>query len=126
MNQEIKEIWCDALTSGSYQQGKGALRKDDNFCCLGVLCDLYIRDIGKGHWSTYGTFYDNTTEFDDYRQSATELTTKVMEWAGLIGCDPHVIYNTDEDGREVYETLAHLNDTGKTFQEIAQIIREKL
>ena len=30
----------DALRSGNYKQGRGALRtEDDEYCCLGVMCD---------------------------------------------------------------------------------------
>ena len=44
MKKEIADKWVEALRSGKYKQGKSALKKDDSFCCLGVLCDI----IGKG------------------------------------------------------------------------------
>lgn len=40
MNQEFKEKLIEALQSGKYSKGKGALRRGDDFCCLGVACDL--------------------------------------------------------------------------------------
>lgn len=41
MNQEIKAKWLEALRSGRYKQGVGCLRSDkDEYCCLGVLCDV--------------------------------------------------------------------------------------
>ncbi|ALA16090.1 MULTISPECIES: hypothetical protein [Chelatococcus] len=41
MDAEIKARWLEALRSGRYKQGKYRLRThDDQFCCLGVLCDL--------------------------------------------------------------------------------------
>ena len=35
-----------ALRSGKYKRGKGQLRDDDKFCCLGVACDI----SGVGEW----------------------------------------------------------------------------
>lgn len=41
MRNVTKEEWVTALRSGEYRQGKGFLRNsDDEYCCLGVLCDL--------------------------------------------------------------------------------------
>lgn len=40
MSPELKTRWLEALRSGEYKQGRAYLRKDDKFCCLGVLCDL--------------------------------------------------------------------------------------
>jgi hypothetical protein len=41
MNKKWKEKWIAALRSGKYKQGHGALKKNNNYCCLGVLCDIY-------------------------------------------------------------------------------------
>jgi hypothetical protein len=38
--QALKQRWVEALRSGEYEQGAGALRNGDKFCCLGVLCDI--------------------------------------------------------------------------------------
>jgi hypothetical protein len=41
MNRELKQQWIDALRSGKYRQGRGALRSDDGeYCALGVLADI--------------------------------------------------------------------------------------
>lgn len=34
------QAWTDALRSGEYPQGRGALRTPGGYCCLGVWCDL--------------------------------------------------------------------------------------
>lgn len=47
MDKELKRKWVEALRSGKYEQGHGALRKDDKFCCLGVLCDV----VDPNGWS---------------------------------------------------------------------------
>jgi len=32
--------WVKALRSGKYKQGRYCLRQDDEYCCLGVLCEV--------------------------------------------------------------------------------------
>lgn len=47
MDKALKAKWLEALRSGKYKQGRGKLRSvDDEFCCLGVLCDI----SGQGQW----------------------------------------------------------------------------
>ena len=36
----LRTKWTTALRSGKYRQAQNRLRKDDAFCCLGVLCDI--------------------------------------------------------------------------------------
>ena len=41
MRAEVKKAWVDALRSGKYKQGRGALRSGGNeYGCLGVLIDV--------------------------------------------------------------------------------------
>ena len=40
MKKSIKKLWLKALRSGGYEQGKGQLRNDNKYCCLGVLADV--------------------------------------------------------------------------------------
>lgn len=43
--KEIADKWIKALNSGEYKQGFGQLRdRDDNFCALGVLCNLHAKE----------------------------------------------------------------------------------
>src|SRR5690242_10707227 len=50
MKQDIKNKLSAALVSGEYTQGHGALRINDTYCMMGVLCDLYRKDTGCGEW----------------------------------------------------------------------------
>ena len=113
MNPQIKQKWVDALRSGDYQQTKGRLRKEDKFCCLGVLCDLYIKE-NNVEWEP-STHYKNAYVFQDM---ATILPRSVVEWAGVGEGNPLV-----NDGDS---SLAKLNDRGSTFNEIADLIEEHL
>lgn len=104
MDAEIKRKWIEALRGGQYQQATLALRRNNvAFCCLGVLCDV----------------------------------TQPQEWACSAAGD---WYHRDCDGTidddlageefgltfEQQETLASLNDSGKTFGEIANYIEKHL
>ena len=108
MNEQVKEKWLNALRSGDYQQTRQYLHKEDGFCCLGVLCDLY----GKEHnveWNLANSGINY--EFQDEPEC---LPPSVVEWAGV-----------ENDNPEICETpLSRLNDMGSTFNEIADIIEE--
>jgi hypothetical protein len=111
MNPEIRARWTAALRSGDYSQGRDTLRRDDLFCCLGVLCDLAVKDgavtgkpHGDGRWAYSGT--------------ATVLPRAVQEWAALETCDPLIAV----PGR-VPASLTELNDDENwTFARIADAI----
>lgn len=64
VNKERVRLLVDALRSGEYKQGSGALRpEDDKYCCIGVGCDVARKNgIGidwlpypGGSWSFDGT-----------------------------------------------------------------------
>lgn len=46
MKKEIADRWVAALESGEYKQGQRRLRCNDEYCSLGVLCDLYSKETG--------------------------------------------------------------------------------
>lgn len=116
MNADVKELWINALRSGEYEQGEGALRVrlDDGsygFCCLGVLCDIYREETGEGEWSLDRSFLGES----EY------LPTKVRLWAGLRDSNP-VIKESDDFNSE----LADINDNGVDFETIADYIEKQL
>lgn len=106
MNKKIKQQWCAALNSGDFQQTRNKLiniNKDANsYCCLGVLTRLYCRA--------------KKVSFESVDDNEDVLNHKVMKWAGLQEEDP-TICNV---------TLSSHNDNGKSFQEIAKMIKENL
>lgn len=106
MNSQIKQAWTEALLSGNYDQTKARLYDGDNgFCCLGVLCDLYLKEKNL-EWESKHTI------FGQYEY----LPESVMKWAELDNDNPKV------NG----EFLSELNDGGKPFSEIAKLIEEHL
>ena len=118
MKPEIKELWVNALPN--YKQGKQCLRDEyDKFCCLGVLCDLYVKETGKAEWDDNVYYNENYTIFGEEEL----LPHEVVEWAGLDEQNPFYIdpeHSLAESDGAVY--LTALNDRGYTFDEIKQVI----
>jgi hypothetical protein len=106
MKPEIKEKWIAALRSGKYKQGAGSLRKIDLFCCLGVLCDIYAKE-NQISWKK-----DRENDVFRLLTSYAILPVEVEIWADINGQNP-IIGESN---------LADLNDIGKTFKEIADLI----
>ncbi len=93
MKEDIKDRWVGALRSGEYKQGKGRLKTSDgNFCCLGVLCDLYLLETG-GSWQLAPD--DKPCMRDEAEEEGygnwSVLPSAVQDWAGLEFDDPTVL-----------------------------------
>lgn len=125
MNARVKELWLAALRGGEYVQGKGTLcREGKEFCCLGVLTDIYVKETGQ-KWIT---FHESDADDDCYEliewefDDEAELLPKVVaRWAGLPDMDVEVPL---ENGRT--KCLASYNDCGATFEQIADAIERGL
>ena len=101
-----RRLWIDALRSGEYKQGKGALQNGDRFCCLGVACA--VLGIPKTI-SDYGAInYGNSGE-----RSSVELPDSA---AALLGMHHRTGANYESS------SLSDRNDDGDTFAEIAYFI----
>jgi hypothetical protein len=115
MNPEVKQKWIEALKSGEYKKGDGTLKTSDNeYCCLGVLCDVFHKETGRGEW----LFNGGRSRFsvDSYMQEFF-LPPPVFEWAGLKNRSP-AVDNT---------TLAYVNDyQATTFEPIIELIDAQL
>ena len=120
MIKRIKKLWTEALRSGEYEQGKGELvlvsegvNKPDQFCCLGVLTDLYVEETGDAEvWGLENHI----------------LHKRVAKWAGL-GRRRNPKFQAP-DGKRI--DAVNMNDgdeyaaegviDGATFEEIADAI----
>ncbi len=123
MNKEYKTKWINALRSGEYKQGKGQLRYSINglelFCCLGVLCDIVIKenpDIGK--WG-----FEDKSKVTDKVDAHLEIDGE--SYGGYLPfkiCDITGV-STKGEFNENRPTLASYNDIqGYGFNEIADLI----
>jgi len=119
MNQDVKKKWVELLRSGKYSQGKSCLRNGNSFCCLGVLCDLYHKETNNGFWDkdddTYRFYISDSKEAKSY----AILPLTVQKWAGLDAGNPCFSCEPDDN-------CGYLNDNGKNFLQIADMIEAKL
>ena len=111
MNDNAKK-WVAALRSGEYKQGKGRLRQGDCFCCLGVACDLYQKDVGDLEVKS-----DRVGVYS-YDEETGILKKKVSAYFGLKHECPF-LKGIDEE-----QSLANMNDAGTDFNTIADIIEQ--
>lgn len=118
MKKSVAKKWVKALRSGEYKQGKGRLvDRNDNFCCLGVLCNIAPDSLGE--WVSNNKYVN--WEFKD-NEGETDLLlppSKIIEWAGMNSFDGYVLYPTEI-------SVAEMNDDGASFDEIADFIEKNV
>lgn len=123
------EKWVEALESGDFRQGTGRLRcGGDHYCCLGVACEIYRRETGKGEWHAL------PGEAPVFRVeglvSDCTLLQPVRDWLGVrtpTGAYLEVEATDAPSARwgSHNHSLTGRNDKGYTFAEIAEIIRSE-
>lgn len=116
-NTENITKWVEALRSGDYKQGKGALRDiNGNYCCLGVACEISgVVTLREREDHPIPLYVSNTDEND---VSASILPAAVKDWLGIDFGNPDV---ADDHGR--VHTLATWNDVEEAdFDKIADLI----
>lgn len=96
MNKDLKQPWIDALRSGKFKQTKNNLKDGTGHCCLGVLCELSPEKFKESLKD--GFFEEELIDF--------------IYWSGM--------------SMAMMDVLAQKNDSGKTFDEIADYIEENL
>jgi hypothetical protein len=111
--------WLRALRSGKFKQTTGVLQNANGYCCLGVACELALKAgiITKKEEQPETKATPAYFTFGSKPESLV-LPEKVRLWLGLADNEGH--FTTD--GAGVSESLTNLNDTGKTFEAIADII----
>lgn len=133
MNKEKKAAWVAALRSGEYKQtGRSLCRmKDGNrsYCCLGVLSDLSVTD-GVGEWETPSDLRQDTSYVLFWNEPSIVVggyyTRAVRQWAGMTHDADKIEFEFTDPRTGNIETfhvdLAGLNDSGFTFNQIADVI----
>lgn len=128
MNANAK-LWLDALRSGEYEQGEGALHAlaagecPDQFCCLGVACKVFD-DANPGVLIISPSATSRHLKYDS---ELGFLPERVIEWLGLAEGNSNGMYymSPEERAAEEYMSLINLNDTGASFEEIADVIESE-
>lgn len=141
LDPEKKALWLRALRSEEYKQGREQLRAPgDKFCCLGVACEEFRKDTGRGEWQEedgqYRGDYTFVINAENDDKSWSSLPVSVVEWFGLpVPSNTPDLTLADavalsdlrvigKDGRPV--PLSNLNDEGMSFAEIADLIERDL
>lgn len=116
MNQDIKREWVEALRSGDYAQTKDRLKRlgmgggeQPGYCCLGVLAEVLIKR-GIGCWR--GDLHYGECDGEEERLSSEDI--------------PSPIAATIELEMRDQQQLAEMNDSGDSFEEIADYIEKSL
>jgi hypothetical protein len=117
-NKERIQKWVDALRSGEFKQGYGQLR-DETFnneyrhCCLGVACEVFRRETGRGAWTDSNDFVVHH-EDENLEVASSHLPPSVIRWFGLPCKDPLIAGSSSSR----YATIR--NDADRwTFEQIA-------
>lgn len=109
MREEVAKAWSHALRGGKYEQGFSRLRKNDNFCALGVLADILDP---QGWLRVMGSWQHRANE-----------TSLVPALAREIGIDSKTIGFQHSHPKINGQDLVYLNDTLRlSFAEIADLI----
>lgn len=114
MPKAMKEKWLAALRSGKYKQGKGALYDPvtDGYCCLGVL-----EHVCDGKVEMY------TSAVNLHNKAMAMPTKEWYEANGITGLEDK---QYDSYGTTTEWRLAHMNDSDKSFAEIADFIEKEV
>lgn len=121
--------WVHELQNGAYLQGKGHLKEDGQYCCLGVLCDAVLGLPSEE--TDHGVVGFKREEFDS--PTYEYLPYGIAEEYGLAN------FVTREEAATVNrmvpmedpvstiftreQVLAALNDCGVPFYAIGMVIR---
>lgn len=123
MKEKVKNLWVEALRSGKYKQGKLALKTEDGYCCLGVLCDIYAKTQKKKGFSKIpsGSIYDF-----GHDKRETDLPIDVKKWAQISDKRIRISISNDQiEERTPQSYLMFLNDfEKKSFDQIATFIEK--
>lgn len=88
MDPEVKTLWLQALKSGNYKQTVGALNNSSGYCCLGVLCDVAVKQ-NLAEWESAWAHRGLSKGIRDQHPNRGEyvftsmLPPKIDVWAGI-------------------------------------------
>lgn len=124
LKPEFKKSWLEALRSGNFNQGNGFLHSKDDFCCLGVLCEVNrvpskIKDDSEYFFPEYSRIYTYAFPYSEMEHSPD------FYWLRELFENSEEI--TYLDLGRITDKLIDMNDGGgKNFNEIADWIEENL
>ena len=120
VNKDIMRQWAEALESGKYGQTHGKLGDGQgSFCCLGVLCEIAVKDD-----AIQPPVYEAEEGQIRYGFEAAILPTSVQNWSGLTESNPLLDVPEELSYSHDTETAINLNDDYDfDFLKIAACVR---
>lgn len=141
MDPEVKAAWTAALRSGDYKQCREQLHEadSDQYCCLGVLCDLAVKAGVLAPFQAVRNPYNRAVYYgypdgdSEMGVNLTSLPGIVQNWAGLSDVessnDPMVFVPDEvqvQYSSAQFSQLSSLNDNSVPFETIADLIDASL
>lgn len=113
MNEAERKL-VTALRSGLYKQTASYLRLGDTYCCMGVACDVLGGDINwkQAAYSMRGLY------FYEHENDKYFLPVTIASKLGWYCQAPIDVIDRNGDKLSLYA----LNDSGFTFDQIADVI----
>lgn len=143
MDQQVKELWVEALRDPNRKQAIEKLEdaKTGAQCCLGVLCEVLIKNELMPELERFEIEVFQDVVNIEYGVSIADkngavLPSQVVKRVGLTSSTGEIPVDKrkwtypeyyGEDGRKEDKlafALSELNDKGYTFNQIADIIEE--
>ncbi len=119
MDKDLKARWVTALRSGEFEQGTGYLSEGGRYCCLGVLCRVAEPELDS---AGVRVVVADRMYVDGNHGVLTDDVAAILgmpNGSGVLNDMP-----TDEYGG--HPELSALNDSGATFDQIADVIEYAL
>lgn len=102
--QEVRELWANVLKTNRYRQADSTLKETVNgrakHCCLGVLCELYIKE----HPQADG--WDRDLDDWTFQGEGSIPPMSVLNWAGLTTGQADVLATWNDDDRLTFKQIA--------------------
>lgn len=108
----MKAKWIEALRSDEHRKCTSFMKVGERLCALGVLCQTYLNETGKGTWVKHGTL-DGLPIMSFATKGEVGVKhppPDVLEWAGIDILLARVV--------------ASLNDRGAGFSVIANMLEQ--
>lgn len=111
--EDFKKRWLEALRSGQYEQGKNFLQDKDKYCCLGVACRINHPNFN----------FDKIGLVAQYDSANDGFTFEDITIPDILKGSYD---RKDKDYSPTVKNLVDMNDSGITFNEIAEWIERNL
>ena len=113
MHKNIMEKWVRALRSGKYKHGRCQLNSGNAYCCLGVLCEMFIAEGGTLNVRCLHRREDEVTE---YNGETAYPPDAVLRWAS--------IRSVSGQASSAEHSVAAVNDTADSFTPSIEYIEQ--